>query len=88
MLIVKRKGHTEKFDQRKLYASVYAACLTLVMAEEEAELISLKVMQNVIDELKDQNEVNSSTIYEIAHRELETFHPEAAYMYANHYDVN
>jgi hypothetical protein len=65
-----------------------SVCQLLGGTEEEAELISLKVMQNVIDELKDQNEVNSSTIYEIAHRELETFHPEAAYMYANHYDVN
>ncbi len=88
MLIVKRKGHTEKFDQRKLYASVYAACTTLRMSEEEAELISLKVMQNVIDQLQNQNEVNSSTIYEKAHQELESFHPEAAYMYANHYDIN
>ena len=46
-VVVKRKGHTEDFDERKLYGSVYAACASAhrheLICEKTADDISKKV---------------------------------------------
>jgi len=41
--IVKRRGHKEEYDERKVYASAYAACLNVHLGEIEAEEIATKV---------------------------------------------
>ncbi len=35
--IVKRKGHTEEFDEKKVYGSVYAACASAHYDEPNCE---------------------------------------------------
>ena len=35
--IVKRKGHEEHFDERKVYASCFAACMNAQVGAKKAE---------------------------------------------------
>ena len=86
--IVKRKGHTEDFDERKLYASVYAALMTLRMSDEEAESISHMVTDEVKVFTKDKKELTSSALQDEAAKILKKYHPDAAYLYQTHKDLS
>ncbi len=85
--IIKRKGHKEYFDIRKLYGSIYAACMTLRMHHEEAELLANMVSSEIEKKLADKKEITTKQLREIAATELEKYHPDATYMYRNHKDI-
>lgn len=86
--IVKRKGHSEEFDERKLYASVYAALLSLRMTDEEAEAISHMVVIDVTAVIKEKKEVSSHILHQEAAKSLKKYHPDAAYLYSTHKDLS
>lgn len=86
--IVKRKGHTEEFDERKVYASVYAALLSLRMSDEEAETISHMVTEDVKDAIKTKKEVTSHLLHTEATKSLKKYHPDASYLYSTHKDLS
>jgi transcriptional regulator NrdR family protein len=85
--IVKRAGHTEDFESRKVYASVYAACLALKVTEPEAEIIAKNVTQGLEKWLKDRGRVTSHEITREVGRILTFYHPDAAYLYLHHRDI-
>ncbi|HEX9679524.1 MAG TPA: ATP cone domain-containing protein [Candidatus Saccharimonadales bacterium] len=82
--VVKRQGHTEEYDSRKLYASVYAACLSVRATTGEAELVAEKVVAHVDDWLKNKHEVTAHDIRRIAAKHFRPYNANAAYMYLNH----
>ena len=86
--IVKRKGHTEPFDERKLYASVYASCMALRMSDEEAETIAQMVTDEVKGEIKDVKEVSSGNLQNAVTKSLKKYHPDASYLYKTHKDLS
>jgi transcriptional regulator NrdR family protein len=86
--IVKRKGHKEKYDERKVYASVFAACLVLRMTDDEAELIANMVAHEVTQEFKKVKEVNAHKIHEFTAKSLKKYNPSAAYIYDTHKDIS
>ncbi len=79
--IVKRAGHSEEFDQRKLYASVYAACVAVKVPIGEAEIVAEKVTNDVIKQMGDKYEVTSGDIFRKASLFLQGYNPDAAYIY-------
>lgn len=85
---VKRKGHNEPFDERKIYASVFAACLTLRMSDEEAELISHMVTDEVEKVFKDENKISAHQIHKEVTTCLRKYNPDAAYLYDTHRDIS
>ncbi len=85
---VKRKGHKEPFDPRKIYASVYSSCVALRMTEDEAELIAQKVESDIKETVKDAEEVTAHTIHKLVVESLKKYHPDAAYLYENHKDIS
>lgn len=85
---VKRKGYTEIFDERKIYASVYAACLSLRMKDEEAELIAHMVSHETVEEFKKEHEVSAHTIHRFVAKSLEKYNSDAAYLYDTHKDIS
>lgn len=87
-LIVKRRGHTEPFDARKLYASIYAACRSVEMKEPEAEQIAEKISREIEKEILKAKAVSSDHIFKLAANLLKAHHPEASYMYRHHRDVS
>jgi transcriptional regulator NrdR family protein len=84
--IVKRDGKrpSESFSRAKLHASVRAACLSVRSPEGEAETTASNVCDAVIIWLSTKPEVTSSDLRRKATETLESFHPEAAYLYKHH----
>lgn len=68
--IVKRAKHTEEYDERKLYASIFAACIAVRVPQQEAELVAKQVCQDVGGWLADKHEVTASDIHRQAAKNL------------------
>ena len=86
--IVKRKGHKQEFDEKKLYASVYAACLSAHLDKEEAEATANLVTREVKKWIADKDEVTSDQIFKKAGEELDHLNKDAAFMYTTHRDIS
>jgi len=83
--IVKRNtGHTEPYDERKLYASIYASCLSVRTPTGEAELTAEHVLRDIKPWLDKKLEVTSGDIRTHAANHLSVYNPHAAYMYKHH----
>jgi transcriptional regulator NrdR family protein len=83
--IVKRKpGHNEPYDERKLYASVYASCLGVRTPTGEAELTAEHVCKDLEFWLGTKQEVTSADIRRKAAEHLKVYNPHAAYLYKHH----
>lgn len=83
--IVKRgRGHSEPYDERKLYASVYASCLSVRAPVGEAELTAERVCCNLQTWLSKKQEVTSGDIRRKAAEHLTIYNPHAAYIYKQH----
>lgn len=82
--IVKRRGHTEEYDERKLYASIYFACAVANSPNTELELVASKVVGDVERWLEEKHEVTSKDIFTQALKHLRVYNETAAYMYEHH----
>ena len=84
--IVKRSGKrpSEPFSERKLHNSIVAACLSVRSPAGEADTIADKVCQKVQEWCATKPEVTSNDIRRIAAAALDTYQPEAAYLYKHH----
>ncbi len=87
--LVKREGHKEKFDERKVYASCYNACVGCChMPKEDAEKICEKVTKDVKKWIKEKPSVSSNQIFKQTTKTIRKYHKDAAFMYETHRDVN
>lgn len=86
--IVKRKGHKEIFDERKVYASIFAACLSANLNKEEAEVNANLVTQAVKEWLDEKEDIKSDQIFKIAGEKLEHLSKDAGFMYKTHRDIS
>lgn len=82
--IVKRAGHSEPYDNRKLYASIYAACLSVREHPGTAELIAQEVTEDVEKWLASKHEVTSNDIRKQASESLKVINPDAGHIYLHH----
>lgn len=86
--IIKRASdYSEPYDDRKLYASIYAACLSLRETTSEAELIAGKVVNDVEQWLADKPEVTSHDLRQHAAGYLKRYNPDAAYLFLHHHKL-
>jgi len=79
--IVKRAGHTEKYDERKLYASVYSASLAVRVPDTTAELVADKVTADVNRWLEKKHEVTSDDLRRKVSEFLDFYNHDAAYIF-------
>ncbi|MBS3096504.1 hypothetical protein J4480_03625 [Candidatus Woesearchaeota archaeon] len=86
--IVKRKGHTELYDDRKVYGSCYFACRNAHLSEKEAEEICNKVAAAVTKWVKRHKIVSSNEIFRILIQELKKHNEDAAFLYETHRDIS
>ena len=86
--VVKRQGHEEKFDERKIYASCYAACLSTRMKEEKAEKICGKVAKQIKTLIKGKLCISSDEIFKKTSVLLNKYDKDAAFMYRTYRDVS
>lgn len=82
--IVKRGRHAQAYDERKLYASIYAACLSVRVPAGTAELVSAQAVGAVNNWLTPKHEVTANDIRRVAHKYLKVLNQDAAYMYLHH----
>jgi|SRR3989344_7171219 len=85
--IVKRRGHTEPYDEKKVYASAYAACRNTHLSEQESEKIADTVMRKVSQWVLSQEEVRSQEIFVHTTEALRELARDAAFMYETHRDL-
>lgn len=84
--IVKRQGKrpSEPFNPQKLHSSIYAACLSVRSPEGYAAQTASDVCALVEVWCVNKPEVTSADIRRQAAKALNTFHPEASYLYQHH----
>ena len=86
--IVKRRGHEEEFDEKKVYASCYAACLSAHVEHMKAEKIASKVCKEVKKWVLKKKQVDSTEIFEEIANVMRKHDDNAAFMYATHRDIS
>lgn len=82
--VVKRKGRKEKFDERKVYASVYSVCMSKYMNALKCENLANKITKIVSRWLKNKQEISSTEIRKKIRLELRKQGRDLVY----HYDKN
>ncbi|MBI2667401.1 hypothetical protein HYX17_01365 [Candidatus Woesearchaeota archaeon] len=86
--IVKRKGHKEMFDERKIYASCYAASISSHLSKKEAEIICEKISKDIKAWIKTKKDVTSTQIFKQVIKLMKSYDKNAAFMYETHRDVS
>lgn len=86
-LVVKRRGHTEKFDERKIYASIYEACHVDGMKTEKAEKIASVVTNAIKKKVEKLDTVSSHALHGEVVKELKKHHADVAFMYEHHKNI-
>ena len=84
LIIIKRKGHKEKFDERKVYASVYAVCISMHYTELKCERIADEITKEVKKTIANKKIVKSEQIRKIVDLELRKKGKELAFYYEHH----
>ena len=84
MLIVKRKGHTEKFDERKVYGSVYAACSSAHYGENLCEKNAEEIASKIKKFVKNKKKVDSTQIRKKIEELLKKIDEELGFFYEQH----
>jgi transcriptional regulator NrdR family protein len=87
-IIVKRAGKPEVFDERKIYASAYAACMSAHLAEQKCEAIAEKVSSHVKTKLKGKKGIASSHLSIWINDSLKKHNKDAAFLYRTHLDLS
>lgn len=83
--IVKRHGIKEKYDEKKVYASVYAAALNCHFGEQKAEELAAQVLVKVDLWVKNMPAVSSEDIRDVILRNIDD--KDVKLMYKHHLDV-
>ena len=86
--LVKRKGHLEPFDERKVYASCYAACLSSHIHHVHAEKICEKISLDIKRWIAQKKRVTSNDIFLETAKRMRKYNKNASFMYATHRDIS
>ncbi len=85
---VKRAGHTEEFDERKVYGSCYEACLNASIPKMQCEQICEKVCATIKTWAIAKHVVTSHQIFLRVIAEIKKHDKNAAFMYETHRDIS
>jgi transcriptional regulator NrdR family protein len=86
--IVKRKGHKEAFDERKVYGSCYASLVNSHRKKEDAERACEKVCNDVKEWISVKPEVDSNELFNKITEAIASIDKDAAFMYETHRDLS
>ncbi len=76
--ITKKDGAKIAFDSEKIKESLVAACIDAELSKEEADKISVEVLNLVLDSLKDQEQIPTTELRDKILAELDMLHPVVA----------
>jgi transcriptional regulator NrdR family protein len=83
-LVVKSSGEDQKYDEKKLYASIYASLIVCKSNHKEAELIAAEVTKLMRRWVGTKSHVSSKDLRAEATKKLREYNHVAAYVYAHH----
>jgi transcriptional regulator NrdR family protein len=83
-LVVKRDGQDQKYDEKKLYGSIYASLIACKSPHKEAELIAEEVTKLVRRWVVNKSHVSSHDIRQEASQHLKDYSHLASYIYLHH----
>ena len=86
--VVKRAGHEEMYDERKVYASCYYACKATHLKTHECEDICSKVVKDVNTWVAKCACVDADQIHPKVAAVLKNYNKEAAFLYDTHRDIS
>ena len=86
--LVKRRGHVEHYDERKVYGSCYFACRNAHLSEREAEAICGKVCSSITKYISRKKSASSDEIFRMLIRELKKHNGDAAFLFETHRDIS
>jgi transcriptional regulator NrdR family protein len=86
--IVKRRGHTEIYDEKKVFGSAYFACRSTHIDELRSEEISGKVCDAVTKQVSKLKTISSHHIFNLIVKELKKYDEDASFMYETHRDIS
>ncbi len=86
--IVKRAGHTEEYDSRKVYASVYSAGLAVREPAATAELAADRICKDVAKWIENKHEVTSADIKRQVYSYYKVLNPDAAWIYKHQRNIS
>ncbi len=86
--IVKRRGHKELYDERKVYGSCYFACRNAHLSEQESEKIANKVVAAITKWAMKKRMVTSDQIFKNLVFALKKYNEDAAFLYETHRDIS
>ena len=87
-VVKRRAGHRELYDNHKVYASCYAACLNTLVPKEEAEALCKKVTDEIDVWVGTKDVLTSDEIFKEVTRVMQKYNERAAFMYATHRDIS
>ncbi len=77
-----------KYDERKIYGSVYAACYIVRRKEKECEKTAHSIARHVTKSIASKTKVTSKHITKLVLSELKKYDKHAAFMYETHRDIS
>ncbi len=86
--IVKRKGQSEEFDEKKVYASVYSAARANGLTEKDSEKLAERIAKQIKKWIGNKKSIDSKSIFKQVVTLLKKQNKEAAFLYETHRDVS
>lgn len=87
-LVVKRDKSDQKFDERKLYASIFLSLRVANESEKKAEIIAAEVVMILKRWLEKKTHVTAHDIRAHAAHHLREYNHIAAYVYTHHRNLS
>ena len=88
VLVEKRDGRCEKFDEKKAYDIFCRVALNAHLSEKEATNLADKAMKDLNNFLKSKSKIKSSGLFRQKIKILKKYNKEAAFLYETHRDIN
>jgi transcriptional regulator NrdR family protein len=88
MLVEKKDGLCEKFDEKKAYKKFCNSCLNAHLSKKESSAIANKSIKDLKKSIKNRKKINSNALFKKNIKILKKYSKEAAFLYETHRDIN
>ena len=88
MKVIKQDGTEEPFTLKKVYQTVYSACINSHLSKAYSKKIADKVTKDIKKFVKGKNTIKSQKLFQEIAKTLKKNDYDAAFLYATHRDVS
>lgn len=86
--VMKKDGHIEEFDSRKILLGSFEACMNAQLSRKVCEKVSEAVTDKLTKQYKKVKKIKSDNIFKDIAKELKKHSKEAAFMFETHRDIS